>query len=238
MGIGIVDAIIILSLLTGFVFGFKRGLIKQLFSFVGLILMVILAFHLKTPVFNFMIDYLPFFNFGGIFKGITSLNILIYELLAFFIVLSILMIIYRVILFGTGLIEKILNFTIILGIPSKILGGIVGILEAFVYVYFVLYILTLPFFNIKLVNESTYKNDILTKTPILSNYASKTIDTFIEIASIKDKFKDTTDSDKINRDVLDIMLKNKLTKVESIDKLVKKEKIKVLGIESILSRYR
>ena len=69
-----------------------------------------------------MYEKLPFFNFGGIFKGVTVLNILIYELIAFFVVLAVLFVLLRIFTFFSFMIEKILDLTIILGIPSKILG--------------------------------------------------------------------------------------------------------------------
>ena len=78
----IVDILIIVFLLLGTYAGWRKGLIKSLVNFVGLIAVVILSFYLKTYIANFLIDKLPFFNFAG-FDGLSSVNILVYNVIAF-----------------------------------------------------------------------------------------------------------------------------------------------------------
>ena len=85
----IVDILIIIFLVFGALLGFKRGVFRELVSALGFILSVIFAFLLKGPVSNFLYEHLPFFNFGGIFKGVSVLNIIVYEVIAFLIMLSI-----------------------------------------------------------------------------------------------------------------------------------------------------
>ena len=72
------------------VVGYKRGLTNQLVSSLGIFAVIVLSFLLKNPVSMFLYEHLPFFKFGGIFKGITALNIILYEFVAFFLVMSIL----------------------------------------------------------------------------------------------------------------------------------------------------
>lgn len=233
----IVDAIIILVLLMGAVLGFKRGAIKTLVSFVGLVIALVLAFFLKNPVSTFMYEYLPFFNFGGVFKGVSVLNILLYEVLAYFIVLSILFIGVRLLGFVANIIEKALNFTIILGIPSKIIGIFVGFIETYIYVFIILYVLALPMFNIGILNESTLKNRILNSTPILSNTVGNTLDAFVEVYDLSKKY-DTSSTNEFNQEALDILLKYDITTVDSIDKLIEKNKITINNVDVILNKYR
>ena len=85
----IVDAIIILIILMGAVIGFKNGVIRQTVSLVGFLLVIILAFLLKNPLSLWMYEHLPFFNFWGILKGVTVINILLYEVIAFLILVAI-----------------------------------------------------------------------------------------------------------------------------------------------------
>ena len=118
----VVDIIILILLVLGAVAGFKAGVIKKLTDFVGMFVIVILSFYLKNFLSVIMYENLPFFNFGGLIKGIEVINILFYEVLAFIIVFLVLLFVLRVLLMVTGLIEKILRATIILSIPSKILG--------------------------------------------------------------------------------------------------------------------
>jgi len=233
----IIDAIIILTLLMGAVLGFKRGAIKTLVSFIGLIIALILAFFLKNPVSTFMYEYLPFFNFGGVFKGVSVLNILLYEVFAYFIVLSILFIGVRLLSFVANIIEKALNFTIILGIPSKIIGIFVGFIETYIYVFIILYVLALPMFNISMLNESTLKNRILNNTPILSNTVGGTLDAFVEVYDLSKKY-DTSSKTEFNQEALDVLLKYDITTVDSVEKLIKKNKITISNVDDILNKYK
>ena len=142
MNLNIVDVIIILIIALGALVGFKEGAIKRSTSIVGLVLVVILSFTLKNYLSVYFYENLPFFDLWGVFKGIQVLNIVFYEMVAFLIIASVLTIVYRVILGITGIIEKILKATIILSIPSKILGFFVGLFEYYIWVYLFLFILT------------------------------------------------------------------------------------------------
>ena len=123
--LNIVDFIILLVILLGGLIGFKEGAIKKATSIVGLVLVVVLSFILKNYLSVIFYENLPFFNLWGMFKGIQVVNIVFYELLAFLLVSAVLSIAYRVILTITGIVEKVLKATIILSIPSKIIGGII-----------------------------------------------------------------------------------------------------------------
>ena len=96
--LNILDAVIILMLLLGAVLGFKRGIIKSAVMFGGAILVIVLAYLLKNPVSMFLYNNLPFFKLGGIFEGVSVINILIYEAIAFLITFSVLMIILRLLI--------------------------------------------------------------------------------------------------------------------------------------------
>lgn len=235
----VIDLIIIILILFGAVVGFKRGLTRSLVSALGMIAIVILAFLLKNPVSVLLYEHLPFFEFGGIIKGVTVLNVVLYELLAFVIVLAVLGIALKVLTLVTTIFEKILNATIILGIPSKILGAVVGVLEWFVIVFIGLYILNMPMIHIKEVEESKLAPVILTKTPILSGVINNTTKVVEEFTSIKDKYKDSNvKTEEFNKETLDLFLKYDVVTVESIEKLIDDGKLKINNIEEILNKYR
>ena len=128
----IVDIIIIVSIVLGVLIGFVRGFFKETVIFIGTILVVVLAFVLKNPLSLILYKNLPFFKFKGIFEGISTLNILMYEILAFIIALAILSIALTIIIKISGIIEKILKLTIVLALPSKLLGAIVGFIQSIV----------------------------------------------------------------------------------------------------------
>ena len=101
-----------------------------------------------------------------------------------------------------------------------------------------LYVVTLPIFNIKTINDSKLALTILDKTPILSNYtedATKILNDFVEL---KDKYKSSTNSEEFNKDALKLLLEYRVVDVKSVDKLVERNKIKINDIEEILNDYR
>lgn len=235
----IVDLIIIILILFGAVIGFKRGFTKSLVSAVGLIAIVIIAFLLKNPVSTVLYEHLPFFQFGGVIKGVTVLNIALYELLAFIIVLAILGVVLKILMIATSIFERILTLTIILGIPSKILGAIIGALEWFILVFIGLYVLNMPVVNVKEINNSTLAPKILNNTPILSGVIKDTNDVINEFASIKDRYTDkNVDTNEFNKETLDLFLKYNVVSVDSVDKLIKDNKLKIDGIDEVLVKYR
>lgn len=234
----VVDMFIILFILSWGILGFKRGFVKQTTKFIGFILILIIAFLLKNSVAFFMYEKLPLFNFFGLLKGLTILNILIYEVIAFLLVLAFLILLLKILTFISGIIEKILNFTIVLGIPSKILGLVVGLIEGYIITFLILCILSLPVINVKFITESNLGNKILYNSPILSDAIDDTLNTFDEIYLLKDKYENIEDNDEFDREALDIFLKHKIVTVKSIEKLITSGKLKIKNVEPILNKYR
>lgn len=234
----IVDVIIILLLLYGAVIGFKNGFTRQLVSFLGILIITVLSFYLKNYISVFLYEHLPFFKFGGIFKGVTVLNIALYEVIAFLIVFNLLLIIFRVLLTFTKIFEKVLVFTIILGIPSKILGAIVGVIEYFIIVFIGLYVCSLPFFTGDILKGSKYADKILNSTPILSNSISKTMDVFKAFEELRDKYEVMDNAAEFNLETLDLFLKYNVITVESTERLIGKGKLDIPNVDVVLNKYR
>ena len=234
----IIDIIIILFLILGAYIGFKQGFTKSLVSFLGILFVAIIAYFLKNPVSEFLMSFCPFFNFGGIIKGVTVLNIAVYEIIAFILVFSILMIALKVLLLATGILETILKFTIILGIPSKILGSIVGIIKHYVIIFFVLYFLSMPnFVDVEFIKNSNYREPILRNTPLLSNVAESTLKVLDEFKGLSDKYTDTENSNEFNLETLDLFLKYKVVTVDTVKKLENNGKIDITGMDRVISKY-
>lgn len=236
MNLEIIDAIIILLILLGGIIGFKEGALKKLTSAVGLILVVIIAFILKNKLSVYFYENLPFIRLWGVFKGIDVLNIIFYEMVAFLVIASVLTLIYRVLLGITGLIEKVLKATVILSIPSKIIGFFIGLVEYYIWVYIILFVLTLPIINLREVYTSKTATFILNETPVLSKYTSKTLNIYNDIYTIVENRNDKT-NEQINEETMDTMLKYKIITVESAEKLIKQNKVTVKD-DSFISKYK
>ena len=232
----IIDAVIILFIILCAVVEFKEGFIKKTASLIGLVVITIISFLLKDMISVILYENLPFFNFGGLIKGVEMINVIMYELIAFFIVFAALSLILRIILAVTGIVEKLLKMTIILAVPSKILGAIVGAIEYYIYAFIILFIITLPVFNIKIVNESKYKSFILNNTPVVSTLANKTLDTYKEVYDAIDSHNGNNTED-VNAKVLAALLKYDIISAESTEKLIKANKVHVKNPDEILNKY-
>ena len=226
MNLSITSIIIILFILLGGVIGFKEGVIKKTTSIIGLVLVVILSFILKNYLSVFFYENLPFIDFWGVFKGIQVLNVIFYEMIAFLLIASVLMIVYKVIMSLSGLIEKILKATIILSIPSKILGFFVGMLEAYIWIYIALFILTLPIFNIKDIYNSKTAMFILENTPVLSKYTEKTVEIYNDLYEVIDN-RDNKTNKELNEETMKLMLQYEIITPKSARKLIDKNKVEV-----------
>lgn len=234
----IIDVVIILVILCSLVVGFKRGVLKELVMTVGFLLVFIISFYLKNPLAEWFSLYLPFFKFGGIVKGVTVLNILLYQLIAFIIVFSVIMIIFKVVLSITGFIEKILKYTIILGIPSKLLGALVGAIEGYIIAFILVFLFNQPMFDVGIINDSKFKDNILKSTPILSDVVSSIGDTVTDVYYLLENNNDELSSDEFNRKAIDIMLEHEMISVTYVEKLIDYGKIRISGIDSVLNKYR
>lgn len=230
----IIDILIIVLLISFAIIGFKRGFLNSLVMFVGAILVIILSYAFKNILGDFLVLNLPFIRFGNFLGGAVTLNIILYQIIAFVIMSIIFTLIYKFILSLTGIIEKLLKYTIVLGIPSKILGMVVGFLEGYVIIYIFLFVLSQPFVNINILENSQYASTIVEKTPLLSSYVEDSLKIWKEIEDVSK----LDNSNQINLEITRLILKNKVTGYDTIQKLVDMKKIEVDGIEEIINEYK
>lgn len=233
----IIDILIILVILSFGVTGLKNGFFKQTVLTIGTILVFVLSYKFKDYIANFLSYHLPFFNFAGPFEGLTTINIILYQMISFIFVFLLLTSVLVVLLKVTGVFEKILKFTIVLGIPSKILGFIVGLIEGYVVVFIALFFLSQPAVNINIINESKLKPVILNSSPVLSKVVKNTNDTVKELYVLVKDYTKTQDKDSFNKNSIDIMLKNKVITVSYVEELIERNKLDI-SINSVLDKYR
>ena len=233
----IVDVIIIIFVLIGGFLGFKRGAVKEFVAAIGFFVIVVLAFILKNPLSVFFYENLPFFKFGGIFKGVTVLNIALYELIAFLTVALVLTFIWKLIEHASNLMQKIINMTFILGLPSKIIGFVIGLLEYYILAFIIIYILTIPIFSVKEVIESKNAQFILNETPIVSKFAKSSAGFIGEFIELRDKYEVAESANQFNYETLDLFMKYDIVDVKSVKKLKEKNKIIIDGIDTLIQKY-
>lgn len=205
----IIDIVIILLLGLSFVTGFKRGVLKEIVMLFGTIIIYVISFNLKDPLGLFLCKICPFFKLDGL----ISLNILIYQLIAFVAIAGILFSIYSIVLKFTGILQKAVDLTIILTLPSKILGGIAGIIEGYIVLFIILLVLSIPFKDNSLFIDSTLNNKILTSS-ILSNTIGDLDDMIIDIY----KLSNSKESNKIkNNKIMKMYVEYKIVSEDDIN---------------------
>ncbi len=236
----IIDIIIVLLLIMAGLVGFKKGAIKEAVSLVGIILVFVIAFSLKGYLGNILCKYLPFFNFTGNLKGVVTLNILMYQLIAFFIIYSILFSIYAIVLKLSGIAQKLVNMTIVLLLPSKIIGFIIAFIEGYIITFIVLLTLMIPLKGTSMITESALANKIIYNSPIISKSTSNITNSITEIYDLGDNLsKNEISTNDANLKALDIMLKYKIVTPKTVEQLIVLDKLNsVKGTEAVINKYK
>ena len=235
----IIDIGIILFILCFILIGAKQGLIKTGVSLVALVIIFVISYVFKEHIGNFLCKYLPFFNFSGNIKGLVSLNILIYQLAGFLIILAVLMGIYTIIMTLTGWIQKLVNMTILLKLPSSIGGGIIGLIEGYLVTFLILLIAMIPMQTMTLLKESKLADFILNKTPIVSESTSDLTKSASEIYSLVDQVTNKKiEINEANLKSIDIMIRYKVITPHTVEQLIVLDKLEdVVGLDHVLNRY-
>lgn len=227
-------SIILLILLCG-VIGSKRGILKELVVIVGTIIVFAIAFFFKDVLAGVLCTYLPFFNFKIPLGNLISLNIIFYQLISFLIIVIVLRLILQILIDVTGIFSKIINATIILALPNKLLGFIVGLIEGYILMFIILNVIAIPMSGSSLFMNSGVRKYIVNETPVLKdtigglNYA---IDDVLSLSS-----KDDRNTNDLK--VIDIMLKYKTVSVEFMDKVKETGKLDTItGLDNVINKYR
>lgn len=233
-----VDIIIVIILIMGAVQGYKYGIFRSLISLVGMILVFILAFNLKDYLAPFLYDNLPFVNFVGTLTGLSSLNIVLYEGLAFLVVLVILSVLLNLIISITGIIDKITNATIVLALPSKLCGMVIGVVQYYIICFALLLMFSLFPSTKSYIDESNFAGSIINDTPYLSDTTQETFKTIDDIyTSIKNDY-DPKNTDVCDAEIFDLLLKYKVVTPDDAEKIIKQDKISFEGASEIVNNYK
>lgn len=166
-----VDLIIIILLFAGLVSGAKRGLIVQLIQMAGFLISIIVAYLYYKPLAEKLVLWIPY---PSVDENTTlkfaveqlDLSHTFYQLLAFALI-------FFVVKFAIQIFASLFDFLRhipILGGLNRILGGLFGVIEAYLLIFIVLYVIALlPIDGIQKYVESSFLTTlILDYTPIIS----------------------------------------------------------------------
>ena len=231
----IFDIGIVLVLIMFIIVGLKRGVIKEAVSLLALVLVFIISYSLKGIVGNILCVLLPFLKLDGF----VTLNIFVYQLIAFIIVFMIALGVYEISIKISKFLQKIVNLTIVLWLPSKILGGVVSFLKGYIVLFIIFVFLMIPFGNVSLFKDSKCINFMLYNTPVLSGYTKNFVQPVKEVIVLSSKVSQKTITvNDANLEALDIMLKYKVVDKKTIESLREVHKLDdVQDIDSVLNNY-
>lgn len=220
----IVNFIIVFYIGMEVIIGYKNGFFEKKIEFLIYFLIFIVSYLLREPLTLFLCNHLPFFRFDGLFRGVSSLNILVYDTISFLLIFTILSIIACVILRITNLTDKIVSLIHFFGLPNKILGALVGLIKSLIFLYFFVFLLfcfgNLLDYNMK----DSFANKII-KTPILDNVFGNSVYSWIEITDNALDFEDTSDKNELDKNVCVILLKYNIISNDDLQLLVDNDKI-------------
>lgn len=225
----VLDLVIILLLLSSAIMGMKRGVVRELFMLVGVVVIYFIAFALKGQIGLLLCKILPFFGF----EGLISLNIIMYQLIAFIVIAVILFSVYTIVLGFTGIVQKLVDISIILTLPSKILGLIIGFIEGYVVLFMILLVLQIPFKDNSLFVNSKFSNKIVNNTLLLSSSLGDLDDCIIDITDLT-KTYDKKDANQINLEIIQLELKYGIISKEDLKEIIETKKLdEIQGISNI-----
>ncbi len=225
----IMNVIIIVTLIIGIIVGFFKGFVSSSVAFIEGFLLFLIAFLFKNPVSVFLYNHLPFFKFK-----IQVLNIVLYEFIAFIIVILILAVILYIINKFIRVIEKIFSFLLGLGLPSGVLGAIVFFVQFYIGIYFFIFLIFFFSALTGLAIDESLADKVFYDTPVLKSSVGPILSSCIDIAEISYK---THDDEKVDYKSLEVLLKYKILSSEGAKTLLDNGKLKINGSKDLLKKY-
>ena len=140
--------------------------------------------------------------------------------------------ILNIIMAITGFIDTLLKFTVIWIIPSKIGGAILGLLESWVYLFLVVFILAQFSVTNAYVQDSKVGNFILNHTPIVGTYLSGASNASQEIYDKIIEFREdeSKTTEDLNLYILQVGINYGLISKEKATELIETGKIGLDGV--------
>ena len=222
MSITILDIIIIVLFIIAAIGGYKKGIIKEIISFIGAIIIFIISYKLKGITGEFLCTILPF-----IVEDLVSINIILYQIIGFFLTFGILTFLFNMFLGLLKFFDDLLEKIKLLSIPLKIIGAVVSILQMYLFVFIMLIIVMIPFRNKDFVKNSMFTEKIVYNTPVLSEGSKKIINVLDEIIAIDKEISDKKiTKNEGNLKIIELLLKTEMVDKEEIMDLYNNGRIK------------
>lgn len=220
----VISIIILLVFISDVLAGYKKGFLESGVRFLKSTMAILIAYFCKSPLSRYLYLNYPFFKLGGIFKGVSSVNILLYEIIAFIAVYIIVLVILNIVSNIFGLEQKILRIVSIVGVPNKIMGAIVNGLKSIIFIYFAVSIFFVVSSFLKL-DTGESLGDYVVEMPVLKNTFGSILDSFDQITELAVTYENIQDKQQLNSEAIDILLKYDIISEENLNLLIESGKI-------------
>ncbi|MBE6156026.1 MAG: CvpA family protein [Firmicutes bacterium] len=227
---GIVDICAIGIIILGTLIGLKKGAIKSFVQLVGMVAIVIVAYQFKGYLGDLLIKIMPFFNFGGAFNELYSLNLLLYQGIAFAIIFILLYCILNILINLSGILDLLVKLTIVLELPSKIIGAILGAVEALVFVFVGAFVLLQNPATQKHVMESKFTIKIVQRTPVVYDVFRKAISASEEIYEQVKMHQENGNMLEANLEIIRSLVKYDIVKAEVVQGAINSGKMRMPNV--------
>lgn len=229
-----ISVAIILIIVSFGILGLKRGALKEAVIVFGNILVIAIAYFFKDMLASYLMNALPAYKINSVLGPLSSLTIIFYKLIAFLALMIVFHFLLRIIINLSGLLGKIMDATVILLLPNRIIGFILGILEGYVLMFIVLNVLMIPLSSNTTFMDSGVRKYIVEETPILKDSFGG-LNTSLEEVMQLDK---NDNENSLNLKVIDILLKNKIITKDEVEELANNGKIvNVEGLDTVINKY-
>ena len=229
-----ISVAIVLIIISFGLLGLKRGALKEAVIVFGNILVIAIAYFFKDMLASYLMNTLPAYKINSVLGPLSSLTIIFYKLIAFLALLIVFHFLLRIIINLSGLLGKIMDVTVILLLPNRIIGFLLGIVEGYVLMFIVLNVLMIPLSSNTTFMDSGVRKYIVEETPILKDSFGG-LNTSLEEVLQLDK---NDNENSLNLKVIDILLKNRIITKDEVEELANNGKIvNVDGLDTVINKY-
>ena len=139
----------------------------------------------------------------------------------------------------SGVVQKLVHMTVVLWLPSKVIGAIVAALTGYIVTFAILLVLLIPLKNSSLFAESSIANYIIYESPVLSSSAEGISSSINEVYQLgEDVSHKRISVNEANLETMDILLKYDIVSPEVARDLVRLDKLDdISGIDKVIRRY-
>lgn len=220
----VVDIVIIVLAVLGGINGYRKGIVRTSIQLVGSAAIAILSYTFKDILADFLIDFMPFLQYKGAFLGLSSINIVVYQIVSFVVIYVLFYCLLNILLGASGLIDTLIKLTVVLKTPSKIMAGLLGILDGLVFAFLLAFVALHLGLSEKYVMESKMGIILLERTPFLSTVMAKSTLSLEEICNLVNYRDESVDDNTLNAEVLQTLIHYKIiTSQKAME--IKKEKM-------------